>query len=61
MDLLPKKEVKRPEVSELPVIDVQGRDFLASLSRIIQISDPYFRRMFENDQMSHERLARDLD
>ena len=35
-----------------PTIEVSARDFLASLSRIIQVSDDYFRRMFENDTLS---------
>jgi hypothetical protein len=38
-----------------------GRDFLASLSRIIQMNDSYFRRMFENDKLSKANLTKELD
>ena len=44
----------------MPTIEVHGRDFLASLSRIIQMNDPYFIRMFENDQLSKDNLIKML-
>ena len=42
-------------------IEVNARDFLASLSRIIQINDQYFRRIFENDTVSMSILVKQLD
>ena len=44
-----------------PAIEVSARDFLASLSRIIQVSDHYFRRMFENDTLSRDNLLKYLE
>ena len=44
-----------------PAIEVSARDFLASLSRIIQVSDDYFRRMFENDTLSRDNLLKYLE
>ena len=44
-----------------PTIEVNARDFLASLSRIIQINDVYFRRIFENDTVSMSILVKQLD
>lgn len=49
------------QTKQTPTIEVQARDFLASLSRIIQINDAYFKKMFENDKMSRERLTKDLN
>jgi len=54
-------EEKDTQGIKRPTIEVHGRNFLASLSRIIQINDSYFRRMFENDGLSRENLVKELD
>lgn len=48
-------------ISNKEVIQVSSRDFLASLSRIMQFSDDYFRRMFDNDYLSRDNLLKALD
>lgn len=50
------KPYPHEQLPATPTIEVHARDFLASLSRITQINDQYFRRMFENDNLSRENL-----
>ena len=40
---------------------MHARDFLASLSRVMQMNDPYFRSMFENDVYSKQTLLQSLN
>ena len=50
-----------PDKKQMPRIEVHGRDFLASLSRVMQMNDQYFRKMFENDAYSKQSLLKALD
>lgn len=50
-----------PEEKTLPRVEVHARDFLASLSRVMQMNDQYFRRMFENDQYSKSSLLSSIN
>ena len=45
----------------MPAIEVHSRDFLASLSRVTQLNDNYFRRVFEADTLSCENMVKNLD
>lgn len=49
-----------PSESQLPRVEVHARDFLASLSRVMQMNEQYFRRMFENDDYSKQSMMRRL-
>lgn len=45
----------------LPRIEVHARDFLASLSRVMQMNEAYFQRMFENDDYSKRSMLKVLN
>lgn len=44
-----------------PRIEVHARDFLASLSRVMQMNEHYFRRMFDNDDFSKKSMIKNLN
>jgi hypothetical protein len=51
----------RFEKQRLPRIEVHARDFLASLSRVMQMNELYFKRMFENDDYSKLSMLKILN